>query len=92
MRTVIRDNNYAALKVLESTMTPLAALPLKTAAFRYLTQFFVSNQAERGQADTSTRQVPMKSGSGSPGEAVLRYVDMASRIFDSRDGKSGAWV
>ena len=56
--TVIGDDNYAPLRVLEGVVTPLATLPLKTTAFRYLSQFSVSDQAESGQANTSTRQVP----------------------------------
>jgi len=35
LRTVIRDNNYAAFSVSETIMTPLATLPLETATFRY---------------------------------------------------------
>lgn len=33
--TVIRDSNYAAFRVFETIMTPLATLPLETATFRY---------------------------------------------------------
>jgi hypothetical protein len=34
--TMIRDDNYAPFRVLESVVTPLATLPLKTAAFSCL--------------------------------------------------------
>jgi len=34
--TVIGDDNYAPFRVLEGVVTPLATLPLKITAFRYL--------------------------------------------------------
>ena len=89
---MVGDDNYAAMGVLKGIMAAPASLPLKACPFSHLTQLLIGNQAEFTQADTSTRQVPTKSGSDSSGEAVFRYTEIASLMFDSRDGRSGAWV
>jgi ubiquitin C-terminal hydrolase len=78
------------LSILEGIVATFAALPLETCYLSYLFQCLIGCKPKFSQAQTSTRQVPTKSGNGSWGSAVFKYTEIASRIFDSRVGRSDA--
>ena len=87
---VVWDNNDTSLMTLKGIMAAFTALPLETRSFSYPLQFLIRDQRKSGQAQASTRQVPTKSGNGSSGSAVFKYAEIASCMFDSSVGRSGA--
>jgi hypothetical protein len=87
---VVRDDNDATLGILKGIVAALAMLPFKVCCFSHLFKFLIGNEPKFSQAETSTRQVPTKSGSGSSGSAVFKYAEIASCIFNSNMGRFGA--
>lgn len=60
LRTVVRKDNDRPARIPEYVVTALSPDPLESGGLSHRPKFAVWDQAQLGQAGTSTRQVPTK--------------------------------
>jgi hypothetical protein len=91
LRSVVGNDDDTPVGISKDVVAPLAADPMEACPLRDPSQVPAGDETKPGHAAaTSTRHVPTKSENGSCVSMAPKYARIASRMFVSSVGKSGA--